>query len=239
LAGNAVAHYQIFLPDKASARKGETVTLTYRWGHPFEHQLFDAPAPKAVWVIAPDGKRTDLTSTLEKTTEPAGTGQATVYRLRFTPTSRGDYVFGMTAAPIWMEEDQEFLDDVVEVVLHVQAQKGWEQGTGAPLELTPLTRPYGLKAPTSFQVQARADGKAVAGALVEIERYNPTPPAHLPADEEITATARSDPNGCCIATLPEAGWWCLTVITDGGTRAREGKNYPVRRRATLWVFVAK
>ena len=29
----------------ARVKKGEAVTVLYQWGHPFEHQLFDAPSP--------------------------------------------------------------------------------------------------------------------------------------------------------------------------------------------------
>jgi hypothetical protein len=37
--------------------------------------------------------------------------------------------------------------------------------------------------------------------------------------------------------LPVGGWWGLTTHRDGGQREREGKKYPVRQRATMWVFV--
>ena len=36
------AHYNMLLPSSSWAKKGEVVTFTYQWGHPFEHQLFDA-----------------------------------------------------------------------------------------------------------------------------------------------------------------------------------------------------
>jgi hypothetical protein len=49
------AHFNMLLPDKASVRKDEPVILTYQWGHPFEHQLFDAPSAEKLTVIAPDG----------------------------------------------------------------------------------------------------------------------------------------------------------------------------------------
>jgi hypothetical protein len=38
-------------------------------------------------------------------------------------------------------------------------------------------------------------------------------------------------------TLPEPGWWAITAIRDGGTRVKDGKNYPVKIRSTLWVPV--
>jgi cobalt/nickel transport protein len=234
----AWAHFNVLLPQAASAKRGEAVTLVYQWGHPYEHQLFDAPAPQGLVVLRPDGQKTDLTKALEKITVPAG-GQKTVtaYEVRFTPDQRGDYLFLLNTPAIWMEEDQEFLQDTVKVVLHVQAQKGWDGVAGAPLEMVPLTRPYGLQPGLVFQAQALADAKPLAGTLVEIEHYNPATPKLLPPDEHITRTARTDPNGVVTATLTDPGWWCLTAQRDGGQREHNGKMYPVRRRTTFWVFV--
>src|SRR5262245_9907754 len=238
LAAPAPAHFNMLLPQKASGKRGEAVTVVYQWGHPFEHQLFDAPAPLSVIVRAPDGKRTDLSQSLEKFAQPLGDQKkATAYRLRFTPEQRGDYLFILNAPPIWMEEDQEFLQDTVKVVLHVQAQKGWDARDGQTLEWVPLSRPYGLQPGMVFQAQALVEGKPLAGALAEVERYNPAPPPKLPPDEHITRTARTDPNGVVTATLTDPGWWCLTVRRDGGQREHQGKSYPVRQRSTLWVHV--
>ena len=73
--------------------------------------------------------------------------------------------------------------------------------------------------------------------LVEIERYNPTAPKELPADEHITRASKTDPNGVVTCTLTEPGWWCITAQRNGGVLMREGKEFPVRERATLWVYV--
>jgi cobalt/nickel transport protein len=233
----AGAHYNMLLPAAASARKGEVVSFVYQWGHPFEHQLFEAPAPQALTVLAPDGKTTDLGRTLEKVTLAGSEGKKVGgYRFHFTPEQRGDYVFVLATPPIWMAEEEEFFQDTVKVVLHVQAQKAWD-AAGDGFELIPLTRPYGLQPGMVFQAQARRGGKPVAGSLVEVERYNVTPPKELPPDEQITRSARTDPNGVVTATLTEPGWWCLTAGQDGGTREHDGKSYPLRVRATHWVWV--
>jgi uncharacterized GH25 family protein len=233
----APAHYHMLLPQAAAVKRGEAVTVIYQWGHPYEHQLFDTAAPQSVAMIAPDGKRSDLTPTLEKITEPGEQKKVTAYRFQLTPNQRGDYLLIATAAPLWMEEDQEFFQDIVKVVLHVQAQRGWEKPAGQAMELGPLTRPYGLQPGMVFQAQAFAEAKPLAGALVEIEHYNPAPPKRLPPDEHITRTARTDPNGVVTSTLTEPGWWALTAQRLQGQRAHEGKNFPVRQRSTLWVFV--
>lgn len=244
LAPPALAHYNMLLPQSASAKKGEAVTFTYQWGHPFEHQLFDAPEPVSVVVTSPDGRETDLTKSLTKTTVPAAEGnKAVAYQFRFTPERRGDYVFLLRTPPIFMEEDREFLQDTVKVVLHVQAQQGWDREGQGEFTVQPLTRPYGLLPGMAFQAMVEVFDKAgktpkpLAGSLVEVEHYNTTPPKQLPPDEQITRTVKTDPKGVFTTTLPDPGWWCLTVSRDGGVLQREGKNYPVKQRSSLWVFV--
>jgi uncharacterized GH25 family protein len=241
----AAAHYNMLLPEKATARKGEAVTLTYQWGHPFEHELFDAPRPASLQVLTPDGKQTDLLDSLEKTTARAGKKEVVAYRLKYTPQTRGDHIFVLRTPPIWMEEDGEFLEDVVKVVLHVQAQKGWERPASPDFEVEPLTRPYGLQPGMAFQARLStsrphhraADSRPLAGTLVEVEHYNPRPPDQLPPDEHITRTARTDPNGVVTTTLTEPGWWCLTAGQRGKDRVQGDTPRPSRGRSTLWVFV--
>jgi cobalt/nickel transport protein len=244
MAAPSDAHFNMLLPQTPSAKKGEVVTLLYQWGHPFEHQLFDAPRPESLVVTGPDGRHTDLLSTLEKTTARAGEGKNVVaYRVRFTPDARGDYVFVLKTPPIWMEEEGEFFQDNVKVVLHVQAQKGWDAPVGDEFEFVPLTRPYGLQPGMVFQAQLefRQPGTqatvAPATRPVEIERYNAEPPKELPPDEQVTRTARPDRSGVVTGTLTDAGWWCLTAARPGGQREHEGKERPVLQRTTLWVFV--
>ncbi len=223
--GSATAHYNMLLPQPASAKKGETIALLYQWGHPF----------------APDGKKTEWKKGLEKISVAGETSQVTAFRTSFIPDQRGDYLLVLKTAPIWIPEEREFFEDTVKVILHVQVQKGWDAAAGLPFELVPLTRPYGLHPGMVFQAQLDVlDGKAKtpgAGTLVEIEHYHQTQPAALPPDEHITRTAKTDANGVVTCTLTEPGWWCLTAAREGGTREHDGKQYPVRQRCTLWVFV--
>ncbi len=237
-ASGGRAHYNMLLPETASAKRKQAVAILYQWGHPFEHQLFDAPAPESVVVVGPDGKKADLTRELEKVPVAGTDGKkAGAYRFRFTPPRRGDYQLVLRTPPIWMADEKVYLQDTVKVVLHVQDQDGWDAATGQDFELVPLTRPYGLRAGMVFQGQVFAGGKPTAGALVEVERYNPTPPRELPADEHITRTAKTDPNGVVTTSLTEPGWWCLTALREAGKRAHQGKDYPLRKRTTLWVYV--
>jgi cobalt/nickel transport protein len=136
-----------------------------------------------------------------------------------------------------MAEEKHFFQDNVKVVLHVQTQKGWDNPTTFGFELVPLTRPYGLQPGMVFQAQTfHAASQLEPSHMVEVERYNPTPPKTLPPDEQITRRVKTTA-GVATTTLTEPGWWCLAAERDGGQREHEGKMYPVKQRAILWVFV--
>jgi uncharacterized GH25 family protein len=237
-------HYHIFLPDSSSVKKDQEVTFTLRFGHPFEHQLFDTVAPQQLTVATPDGKKVDRTKQLEKTTVKGDKGKdVTAYRLKYKPAMRGDHVFVLVSGRTYMDEEKDYIQDRVKVVLHVQAQKNWDADLGQ-LELVPLTRPYGLSAGMVFQAEMvdrvpKLGGvHPMAGALAEVERFNSAPPATLPPDEQITRTVKLDRLGKLITTLPDPGWWSLTVTSPHGATLRvNDKSMPLRFRSTLWVFV--
>jgi cobalt/nickel transport protein len=233
----ALAHFHMLFPQMPSTATDKPVTLVFQWGHPFEHELFDADAPKQLLVKNPDGSQTDLTRSLQKITlKGADQKDVAAYQLAFTPEKRGDYTFVATAAPVWMEHEKHFLQDSAKVVLHVQTQKNWDASTGA-FELTPLTRPYGLQPGMIFQAQVLDAGKPVPGAHAEVELYHATTLKELPPDEQMTRAIKADPNGVLTCTLTEPGWWCITAKRDHGTHEHAGKSYPVIERATFWVHV--
>jgi cobalt/nickel transport protein len=245
LASTGQAHYHMLLPDKPSAKKGEPVTVTFQFGHPYEHQLSSMKPPLAVRLVAPDGEEFDMTKSksVKKVALKGEKGNVDGYRLTFTPKQRGDYVLVCTSSPTLMKEDNELLVDNLKVVIHVQAQKGWDRNVGdrGYNVWEPLTRPYGLLPGTVFQARFVPSNKKTpkANLMVEVERYNPTPPKTLPADEFITRTMKTDDNGIVTTTLPEAGWWCLTTTWEVLPAKVDGKPVKYRQRSTLWVYIDK
>ena len=239
------AHYNMLIPDKPWANKGEKVTFTYQFGHPFEHELFDAPRPLAVNVILPDGK-TQVVNKLAKVDLKGIDGKKVAgYSFTYEPQMRGDHTFILQTPPIWMEESNDFVQDTVKVILHVQTQKNWDAGLQPDLfdqiklRITPLTRPYGLYPGMTFQALVGFRNKKGQGRLVEIERYNAQPPQKLPPDELITFKTKADPNGVFTFAFPEAGWWSMTAaFQEKDRRWKEGgKEGPLRERATLWIHI--
>ncbi len=260
-ASTSFAHYNMLLPDKPWANKGDKVTFTYQFGHPFEHELFDAPEPKAVIVILPD----DKTQKLEKFTKlsvPGADGKkVTAFSFVYEPAMRGDHTFVLQTPPIWMEESKEYWQDTVKVVLHVQAQKHWDADlkpdviTHNKIKMIPLTRPYGLLPGMTFQARVAIFGKPstdskfgkglpeawrpAAGAMIEIERYSAQPVKNPPPDELITFKTKTAPLGVFTFAFPEPGWWCMTAELQekGREWVDAGKKGTLRERTTLWVHV--
>ena len=241
----AHAHYHMLLPERHSIKNGDKVTVSYQFGHPFEHELSDTDKPVRAVAFQPDGKAIDLLPKLEKVELAGAEGKKVAgYRLAFEPAGRGDFMLVFESPPIWMADEKHFIHDTCRVVIHVETQKGWDLARAEIKEfsLAPMTRPYGLRSGTVFQARIGPPGPAVSH-LVEVERYNATPPKALPPDEHMTLSLKSDANGVATFTLPEPGWWAITAtrtrdrFQGSETKERDGKLYPIIERATLWVPV--
>jgi cobalt/nickel transport protein len=242
----ARAHYHILLPDRHSVKAGDQVTVSYAFGHPFEHEMFEAEKPARATLFAPDGKATDILPRVEKIDlfRPDAKRVA-AYQFVFKPAGRGDYTLVFESPPVWMKDEKQFVRDTARVVIHVETQKGWDARAAEASEfaLVPLTRPYGLRAGSVFQASVQPTEPGGVSHLVEAERFNAQPPPALPADEHITLAVKTDTNGTATITLPDAGWWGVTAVRRYSaeaklpTRELDGKAYPVVERATLWVLV--
>jgi uncharacterized GH25 family protein len=236
----------MLLPDRHSVKAGDKVVVTYQFGHPFEHELFETEKPVRAVAFDPDRKPTDLLPSFEKVDLPGRDGKkVAAYRFTFQPAGRGDFTMLVESPPVWMADEKQFFHDTCRVVIHVDTQKGWDQVAAdrEQFALTPLTRPYGLRAGMVVQVRVRAPGVGFTTShLVEIERYNSTAPKVLPPDEHITFAVKTD-SGVATCTLPDPGWWAITATRklgpkqDPAMKDHDGKEYPVIDRATLWVPV--
>jgi uncharacterized GH25 family protein len=246
-ATTARAHYHMLLPDRHSVKAGDKVVVTYQFGHPFEHELFDTEKPVKALAFDPDQKSVNLLPSFEKVEVPAHEEKkVAAYRFTFQPVARGDYTLVVESPPIWVADEKHFFHDTCRLTIHVDTQKGWDlfAAERGQFSITPLTRPYGLRPGMVFQARVRAPGVGVtASHLVEIERYNSIAPKALPPDEHITFAVKTDSGGVATCTLPDAGWWAITAIRQLGpklepaTKEHDGKHYPVIDRATLWVPV--
>jgi cobalt/nickel transport protein len=241
------AHSHVYWPQTQGcyAKPGELVRWQYFWGHPFEMLISDAQPPK-FFIQTPQRKKENLAAK-EITLKDQESGQdRKAFEVEYKPTEPGDYYLCLESPPYFIPEEQEFWQDYVKEPLHVQASKGWDQPVGLPVEIIPLTRPYGWPAGSVFKGQALAKNRALTRATLEIEKFNGffVSRAHLPKDrlgEEnsplITRVTKTDHMGYFICTLDSPGWWNISVSAPGGRKGHEHKTYPVEMRGGLWVYV--
>jgi len=241
--GMAGAHFTMVFPsdDEATvwdvapedyiAEEGETKTVYMMWGHPYEHILFNMASVPEVSVMKPDGTVLQLTATevtVDGMNEDGEEGTFKAYKTSFTVDQSGDSVVFVK-----YEDEDENLIDYTKAVIHCGEETwfGWDAEVGQQTEIIPYMRPYGMEEGFVFAGKALHDGKALAGAPVEVEIYHTldlgkeiveTAEGMFPSDPPMVFTrlTMSNANGEFVYTLDEPGIWFV-----GGTMKPEaGRN---------------
>ncbi|MFO8007708.1 MAG: DUF4198 domain-containing protein [Candidatus Brocadiia bacterium] len=247
VAGTALGHFHTYWPDSPNGygRLDEQLSYQYYWGHPYENIVFDAPEP-GLYAVSPDGQKAAIEPEPVEMEDPE-TGKARrAFTFDYTPQALGDTWVVLEAPAILIEEEGEAVQDYAKQCVHVMVEQGWAEPVGLPIEVVPLTRPYGLE--EGFAVTARVllDGKPLPDAHVEIEKLNGfhVTGETLPTDQwgaedvpMITRAARTDADGYVTYTLDEPGWWVICATAEEGTVSIEGKEYPRVLRGCLWLHV--
>lgn len=229
---SAQAHFQELLPstDILPDDGDHQLTLNALFTHPMEGgPTMDMGEPVEFGVLA-DGKKTDLKAALVK---QQVNGKA-AYQASYQVKKPGDYIFYLKPAPYWDAAEKHFLIHYTKVVVDFGAGEGWDKLVGLPVEIEPLTRPYGLWTGNLFRGLVRKDGKPLANARVEIEWINDgsVKPA---ADPFITQVVKTDANGLFAYGLPKAGWWGFNAIAEGNIKGPDGKPAAAELGGTMWV----
>lgn len=233
------AHFPILLHDSPWAKPNQEVNFFFVYGHPYEREWVSTDKIGKIAAITPTGAKEDLTDSAEiKTVSVRGED---VKRLEWTykPKTEGDYIVCVDSEP-YVSRNNTAYQDYIKVLMHCERQDGWRQRTGQPLEIVPLTRPYGFVEGSVFSGRVMMGDKSVAGAEVEIEHYltEEADLDNLPPDPFITRVVVTDPNGVFHITLPEPGWWVLACAADDiGRHVQDGKSYPLNGLAAMYIHV--
>lgn len=216
--GIASAHFTMLFPKGMDvtpqdyiAEIGETKTILIVWGHPFEHILFDMTSTPEVSVRDPEGNVKKLSPT-EITVE----GKK-AYKVSLTIDKLGDWIVYAK----YKDKDEKLVDHV-KIIIHCgeEAWYGWDANVGQKVEIMPYTRPYGLEEGFVFTGKALFDGKALANADVEVEKYHTKDVADevvkkaekmFPYDPPMmfTRVTKTNSNGEFAYTLDEPGIWFI------------------------------
>ncbi|MCO5168793.1 MAG: DUF4198 domain-containing protein [Planctomycetes bacterium] len=230
------AHYPMLIASTPFAAPGEQVQLEFTIGHPYVNDRFAAEPPARVRVFPPRGAPEDVTAKVQPAQLNWGGQQLPMSRLTYTLHKPGDYVFSYEGR-MFTEPPKRQVIDFAKIIIHVgDAQMGWWRKVGTPIEILPLTRPYAIRPGDTFRGQVLEGGQPMMGGVVEGESYIDPIPDPMPELAFTRRAERTDPNGCFAITLDRAGWWLVSVATDGGPGEQGGLDHPAQR-AVLWVYV--
>jgi cobalt/nickel transport protein len=231
----AIAHFQELIPGTAivTADTGPVITLDLTFTHPMERgPVMPMGQPVRFGVLGPAGRQ-DLLDTLQ----PVPREGQPAYRADYRLGRPGDYVFYLEPAPYWEPGEGLLIVHYTKVVVDGFGGGGnWDTELGLPVEIVPLTRPYGLWTGNLFRGIVKRDGQPVPYAEVEVEWRNDGS-VTAPADPFITQVVRADGNGVFAYAMPRAGWWGFAALLEGPAPLRNpaGQEVPVETGGLLWV----
>lgn len=228
----AFAHFQELIPstDIAVDDSDRKISLSLTFTHPMEcGPVMEMARPKAFGVLY-DGKKTDLMESLSPLKIEGKTAYSTLYDMK----KPGDYVFYLEPAPYWDDAEQHYLVHYSKVVVDFGGGEGWDSLVGFPIEIKPLTRPYGLWTGNLFEGIALKNGEPLANANVEVEWRNDGS-IKAPSDPFITQVVRTNAMGQFSYAIPKAGWWAFNVLAQSSIKDKNGKTAPAEIGGTIWV----
>lgn len=232
----ASAHFQELLPSSniIEGKSQRNVSISAVFTHPMEGgPVMNMGQPVKFGVIGREGQVVDLLSTLRRA--PINGKQA--FAAEYKVPGPANYIFFMEPAPYWERQEGKMLIHYTKVVVNaLGADEGWDQMTGAPIEIKPLTRPYGLWAGNIFSGVVYYNGKPLPNARIEVE-YVSNGKVKLPADAYVNAVVKSDSTGYFAYAMPKAGWWGFSAIVTGVRKMQspEGTEVPVEEGGLIWV----
>jgi cobalt/nickel transport protein len=233
-----LAHFPILIHDGGLKGEDGEVDVTFAVGHPFELEFVEARRPAEFQWMDPQGRVSDLSAGLKPTTF-RGRTNTVAWRVS-SERVRGDGWFLVASEPEVDEAAKVIYQEWVKVCAHHERQGGWTRVARHPLEIVPLTRPYGLRAGMAFSGRLLNRGKPMANAEVYFEHLSDEAPveSEMPPEPLVTFSVRTDDEGRFVLSLPDGGWWVMGAYAEGlGLKERGGVEYQLEGFAGLWVFV--
>ena len=232
----APAHFLVLLPSRDVVGPGEPpeVVLEMQFTHPMEQgpmMPMDRPRECKVWA---GESKTDLSALLQE----RRVGKVASYAVRYRFAEPGDYVFTVSPAPYWEPAERKWIIHYTKVVVNFLGNEGgWERPVGLPVEIQPLTRPYGLWTGNVFRGIVLREGKPVPFAAVEVEYWNEDGRVVPPNDAFVTQVIKADGQGVFCYAMPRAGWWGFAALVDGTERLPDPEGTPadVELGGLIWV----
>jgi cobalt/nickel transport protein len=231
----AQAHFQELIPttNVIDQETGKDVHFDMVFTHPTDMGPTMEMAYPVQFGMQVNGQKTDL---LDKLTRHDVDGKQAYQADVILPRPAG-YVFYIEPEPYYEPAEGKYIVQYTKTVIDAFGDgSNWDQMVGFPVEIEPLSRPYGLWAGNSFSGIVKHNGKPVPFAEIEVEFRNDGS-VKLPNGSFSTQIIKADANGTFSYTTPWAGWWVFAALIEDGTLPTpDGKaNAPVERGGVLWI----
>jgi cobalt/nickel transport protein len=231
----ASAHFQELIPsqDILTQQSESQLTLSLSFTHPMHGgPVMPMGEPVRFGVVGPQGDQ-DLKPSLQ----PLERQGARAYRAEYQVRRPGDHCFYLEPAPYWEPAEGVMIVHYTKVVVDAYGGEAcWDRELGLPVEILPLSRPYGLWTGNLFRGLVKQQGRPVPFAEVEVEWRNDGS-LEVPSDPFITQVIKADANGVFAYAMPRAGWWGFAALVEGEDKQPnpEGKPVPVEQGGLIWV----
>jgi cobalt/nickel transport protein len=235
LASTSNAHFAMLIaapPMINDMAKNQVILKTSFW-HPRLNQGMNMEKPTAFGVWRQEQNQ-DLLAGLRAVKEAGFQSWQATYPI----TAPGDYIFYVSPSPYWEEAENTFIVHHTKVIVSAyDLQEGWDQVLGLPMEIVPLTRPYGLYPGNVFSAQVLFNGKPLPNCEVEIEYYDPRQ-QKVPATEALTTqVVKTNDQGYFQWSFPWPGWWGMAALAAGAPITYAGKSGDLEVGGVLWVYI--
>ena len=236
------AHFQELIPtndivaqENISPSKDPQFSLSLRFTHPMDNgPLMEMVKPARFGVLI-NGKTHDLLTSLIPNKQGGKTIWSAPYKLR----EPGDHIFYVSPQPYWEASEKKMIVHHTKVVVDgFHGGDGWDKLVGLPVEIEPLTRPYGLWTNSLFRGRVLRNGTPVAFATVEVEYRNDKGQVQIPFSPYSTQEIKTDAQGVFSFPLLRAGWWGFAALTDAPFKLPnpDGELSTVEEAGLIWVF---
>ncbi len=228
------AHFVELTADKNFLDPGrdKNVSLKMAFTHPFENgPLMMMKRPKEFGCLH-KGVKKDLTNVLE-----SQEGFEDLIWVNSQKLDRiGDYVFYVKPQPYFEPAENKFIVHYTKTVISNGGGDGWDAMVGFPVEIRPLTRPYGVWTHNLFRGVVYKDGKPVPFAEIEVEHKKQSG-LKAPNDSYITQVIKADSQGVFAYAIPKAGWWGFAALIedDETMKGPDNTDYSVEKGALIWI----
>lgn len=234
LAVPAQAHFLELIPsaDVVDVEGDRKISLDLSFTHPMEGGPAMETAAPVRFGVQTDGGKTDLKASLTAVKRDG----KTAYKAEYGFKEPGSHLFYLEPQPYWEPAEKKFIIHYVKVATDFGGGENWDALIGFPIEIKPLTRPYGLWTGNLFTGVALKNGKPLPGAEIEIEWRNDGS-VKAPSDPFITQTLKADDRGVFSYAMPRAGWWAFNALTESDETLKDpdGKPGKIETGGTIWV----